>query len=207
LLLSLHRGWHLIAKLVHSRLHINTRSMIPSAEETLAESRNFFLPRAPTSANADANLIKTTRLLQDAHAMRQLAQSHDIDQFLNNPSPVEATIDFAEDITRSLGDALRSTPLLMDTETPKRPSRRPKRLSRQSTANSASSVGGSSTRRKSKRCYLCGVADSPRWQESGFGSRVFCNVCGLLHSKRVVRKPVVQFSLGDAASTTDSAWS
>lgn len=140
--------------------------------------------------------------------MRQLAQSHDIDQFLNNPSPIdEATIDFAEDITKAFGDALRSTPLSTGTETPQRPARRPKRLSRQSTANSASSVGGSSARRKSKRCYLCGVADSPRWQESGFGSRLFCNVCGLLHSKRIVRKHAVQFSLGDTASTTDSAWS
>lgn len=140
--------------------------------------------------------------------MRQLAQSHDIDQFLNNPSPIdEATIDFAEDITKAFGDALRSTPLSTGTETPQRPARQPKRLSRQSTANSASSVGGSSARRRSKRCYLCGVADSPRWQESGFGSRVFCNVCGLLHSKRVVRKHAVQFSLGDTASTTDSAWS
>jgi len=140
--------------------------------------------------------------------MRQLAQSRDIEDFLNNPSPIdEATIDFADDVTITLGNALRATPLLTDTETPKRPGRRPKRLSLQSTANSTSSVGGSSVKRKSKRCYLCGVADSPRWQESGFGSRLFCNVCGLLHSKRVVRKSHVQFSLGDTASTTDSAWS
>ncbi|KAJ4003744.1 hypothetical protein NW752_011167 [Fusarium irregulare] len=184
--------------------------MIPSVEETLVEPRNFFLPRAPTNANAnaDANLIHTTKLLQDAHALRQLAQSHDIDQFLNNPSPIdEATIDFANDITSALGDALRATPLVTDTDTPTRPGRRPKRLSRQSTANSVSSVGGSSARRKSKRCCLCGVTNSPRWQEAGFGRRVFCNVCGLLHSKRIVRKILVQSSRGDTASTTDSAWS
>ncbi|KAJ4122926.1 hypothetical protein NW768_009916 [Fusarium equiseti] len=182
--------------------------MLPPSDETMAESRNFFLPRTPSSNSADANIIQTTKLLQDAHTLRQLAQSHDIDQFLNNPSPIdEATIDFADDITGALNDALRSTPLLTDTQPLKRPAHRPKRLSRQSTTNSTSSLGGSSTRRKSKRCYLCGVDDSPRWQETGFGNRVFCNVCGLLHSKRIVRKHLGQSGRVGTASTTDSAWS
>ncbi|RGP78977.1 transcription factor [Fusarium longipes] len=161
--------------------------------------------------NVDANKIQTTKLLQDAHMLRQLQQSYDIDQFLNNPSPVgEATIDFANNITQALGDALRSTPYedpSSAAQTPKRPHRRPKRLSRHNTANSTSSVGGSSVSRKTKRCYQCGVTDTPRWQGSGFGSRLLCNVCGLLHSKRIERKHIVQFSRGDSMSTTDSAWS
>jgi hypothetical protein len=143
--------------------------------------------------------------------LQQVQQSYDIDQFLNNPSPVDETvINFADNITQALGDALRSTPCGYSSSvahTPKRSHRRPKRLSRQNTANSTSSVGGSSVSRKSKRCYLCGVTDTPRWQESGFGSRLFCNVCGLLHSKKsIVRKHLAQSSRGDSMSTTDSAW-
>jgi hypothetical protein len=145
--------------------------------------------------------------------LRQLEQSYDIDQFLNNPSPVdETTINFADNITQALGDALRSTPYENPSSaahTPKRPHRRPTRLSRQNTATSSSSVGESSvSRKKSTRCYLCGVTDTPRWQESGFGSRLLCNVCGLLHSKkRIARKHLLQSSRGDSMSTTDSSWS
>ncbi|RGP74112.1 transcription factor [Fusarium sporotrichioides] len=183
--------------------------MIPPADETMALSRNFFLPPASGANTIDASKIQTTKLLQDAHVLQQLQQSYDIDQFLNNPSPIdETTVTFAQDnITQALGDALRSTPYeypSSDARTPKRSHRRPKRLSRQNTANSASSV----VSRKSKRCYLCGVTDTPRWQESGFGSRLFCNVCGLLHDKKlIVRKRLAQSSRGDSMSTTDSAWS
>ncbi|EYB24516.1 hypothetical protein FG05_07830 [Fusarium graminearum] len=184
--------------------------MMPPADEIPAVSRNFFLPPAVgATSTLDAKKIQTTKLLQDAHMLQQLEQSYHIDQFLNNPSPIdETTITFADNITQALGDALRSTPYeypSSDAPTFKRPHRRPKRLSRH---NTASSVGGSSVSRKSKRCYLCGTTDTPRWQEAGLGSRLFCNVCGLLHSKKLtMRKHLAQSSRGDTMSTTDSAWS
>ncbi|KAL6923964.1 hypothetical protein FSST1_001238 [Fusarium sambucinum] len=182
--------------------------MIPPADQAMAVSRNFFLPPTSEANTIDVNKIQTqTRLLQDAHMLQQLEQSYDIDQFLNNPSPIDETvINFTDNITHSLGDALRSTPCEYPSsaaQTPKRSHRRPKRLSRQ---NTASSVGGSSVSRKSKCCYLCGATDTPRWQESGLGSRLFCNVCGLLHSKKLmVRKRLAESSRGDTMSTTDSA--
>ncbi|KAM0193505.1 hypothetical protein ACHAPA_009394 [Fusarium lateritium] len=133
-------------------------------------------------------------VLQDAHTLQKLAQSYDIAQFLNQTSAtnnrdLSAIATLAGNISQALDEIVGCLPhgqAINDTDT------KPKR-SRSPLANTASP----------KRCYKCGVTETPRWRRSSPDCPRFCNVCSLVESKRAKRK---DSELKGASASTRFSW-
>ncbi|KAM0231511.1 hypothetical protein ACHAP5_011042 [Fusarium lateritium] len=154
------------------------------------ESSNFFQRPGVNCSDNTTQTIKMQTVLQDAHTLQKLAQSYDIAQFLNKASATDtcdllAIATLAGNISQALDEIVGCTPhgqAIKDTD------RKPKR-SRSPLTYTASP----------KRCYKCGVTETPRWRRSSPGCPRFCNVCSLVESKRAKRKE--SESKGASAST------
>jgi len=155
--------------------------MIPPSPQDVAhvESANFFQRTSVGSSDKTSQTIKMQTLLQDAHTLQKLAESYDIARFLNKPSATDdchlsdiATL--ARNISQALDDMIRCAPHQQAT---KDGDAKPKR-----STSSTISTGSP------KRCYKCGVTETPRWRRISPGCPRLCNVCSLVESKRTIRK-------------------
>jgi hypothetical protein len=137
------------------------------------------------------SILILNQISQDARKLHKLAQSYDIDQFLNNASivstssandaDISAIATLARNISQALDEIVRSTPhrqtSIEDGSTKHKTTRR----SRSPLANNM--LSGSL-----KQCFACGVTDTPRWRRSAPGCPLLCNFCSLVQSKRAIRK-------------------
>ncbi|KPA37851.1 transcription factor [Fusarium langsethiae] len=143
------------------------------------ESSNFF--QRPDVGCSD-NATQTTKIwtvLQDVHTLQKLIQSYDITQFFNKASATDdcglSTIaTLARNISQALDEMVRCAP---HGQAIKDGDNKPKR-SRSPLTNTGFP----------KRCYKCGVTETPRWRRSSSGCRRLCNVCSLVESKRAIRR-------------------
>ncbi|RGP77967.1 transcription factor [Fusarium longipes] len=143
------------------------------------ETSNFFQrPGVKHSDNTDQkNKIRT--ILEDAYALQKLAQSCDIDRFMNKAPTTDdcdlsAISTLAGNITQALDEIVRCAPREQPT---KNVETNPKH-SRSPIAKTGSP----------KRCYNCGVTETPRWRRLSPGCPRLCNFCSLVGSKRATRK-------------------
>lgn len=169
--------------------------MIPPSQQRSAQAHsepsNFFRrPGVDYSGNMD-EATKIYTISQDAHTLYKLAQSYDMDQFLNKPSIASASsandmdispiVTLAGNISQALDEIVRSASynhtMTQDVGTKHKKARR----SKSSATNNTSS--GSP-----KQCYTCGVIETPRWRRIAPGCPLLCNFCSLVQSKRAMRR-------------------
>ncbi|KAJ4129163.1 hypothetical protein NW768_007698 [Fusarium equiseti] len=118
-------------------------------------------------------------LLQDAHTLQKLAQSYDIAQFLNKTSATDAHQ--LSDIATLAGNISQALEEMASC-----PSHR--RTLKDGNAKPKRSTSPTTIAESPKRCYKCGVTDTPRWRRSSPGCPPLCNVCSLVETKRTRRK-------------------
>ncbi|CAG7561781.1 unnamed protein product [Fusarium equiseti] len=155
--------------------------MISPSEQDMvqAESANFFQRTSVASSDKTNRTIKMQTVLQDAHTLQKLAERYDIAHFLNKASATDdcrfsdiATL--AGNISQALDEMVRSAPqeqIIKHSDAKPRRSRSP-----------PTNLGSP------KRCYKCGVTETPRWRRSSPGCPRLCNFCSLVESKRARRK-------------------
>jgi hypothetical protein len=119
------------------------------------------------------------QVIQDAYTLQKLAQSYDIAQFLNKTSATDDShlsdiAILAGNISQALDEMVRSSP---HGKTIKDGDAKPKR------STSPTTIAGSP-----KRCYKCGVTETPRWRRSSSGCPRLCNFCSLVGTKRASRR-------------------
>ncbi|KAF4986940.1 hypothetical protein FGRMN_10612 [Fusarium graminum] len=171
--------------------------MIPSPQYDLAqpEPRNYFQRPSVSCSNTD-HATKIRTILQDARTLQKLAQSHDIEQFLNqstNPTTdddLSAIAALAGNISEALDEMVRSAPQ--------------KHISpKDGETNGETKHKRSRSPKSPKRCYECGVTDTPRWRRVSPGCPLLCNVCSLVQSKRALRRNTQSKA---ASVTTRFSW-
>ncbi|KAF5668660.1 transcription factor [Fusarium heterosporum] len=155
--------------------------MISSPQQNLAQPEpNNFFQRAKTSGSCTTDhATKIRAILQDARTIQKLAQSHDIEQFLNQ-STTSANDDDLSDIAALAGNISRVLDEMVHFAprkdiSPKEGDTKHKR---------------SRSPKSPKRCHNCGVTDTPRWRRVSPGCPLLCNVCSLVQSKRAIRRQI-----------------
>ncbi|KAH7261611.1 hypothetical protein BKA59DRAFT_407 [Fusarium tricinctum] len=169
--------------------------MIPPSQQrpdqAQSEPTNFF---RRSEMDYSRNIDEATRIQtisQDAHILYKLAQSYDIELFLNKSSIASASsandvdispiVTLAGNISQALDEIVRSAPYkhtsTEDSGTKHKTARRSK------SPPSKNTLSGSL-----KQCYTCGVTETPRWRRIAPGCPLHCNFCSLVQSKRAIRK-------------------
>ncbi|KAH7245721.1 hypothetical protein BKA59DRAFT_173950 [Fusarium tricinctum] len=167
--------------------------MLPSGN-SLAPPTNFFLPPISELPDNNKTAAKIQIILQDAHTLKQLVQSQDITQFLNqtpNISHVELSTmaSLADNISRVMNTVVQSKSGLATARGTRSSSRQPRHFERIKKKTLPSNSESPAAGDKEKRCHLCGVTQTPCWRGSMTSeSHLLCNVCGLVQTRRFARK-------------------
>ncbi|KAI1050825.1 hypothetical protein LB507_009239 [Fusarium sp. FIESC RH6] len=155
--------------------------MLSPSQHDLAqsESSNFFQRPGASCGSSTKQTIKLRAVLQDAYTLQKLAEFQDVSQFLNNNPTTDschlsAMAALAGNISQSLEEMVGCASHEPST---KKADTQPNR-SKPPLSNTASP----------KRCYRCGVTETPRWRRMSPGCPRLCNFCSLVESRRARRK-------------------
>lgn len=144
--------------------------------------------------------------MQDVYTLRKLADAHNMDHFLNHPILMSDDKDLSimSDLAGNISQALRNTMLrpAPDRPSPRRSSQALSKVRRgQETTILTPRSKSDEYCGESKRCSFCGVTETPRWRGRSSGC-LLCNVCGLVKSRRLIRKYLASARRGSHLSQT-----